>query len=338
MYSTIYRKKKGGHFRSRESFVPVIDRRSTSAFPSCFPNNVGIMGHSKALQLGSQPHVSTGEDNVQALAVDLSSIRMDSAIVGRPQRNLFRVAEQESHRQGCHPENEYDGNDKNGKRTDPPGNYAGDVIQMPVCTKRTSTNLPVQQPLPVPTMTTRARSKATDPSKPVFSSDAGYSFGDNGIIYIKSPSDIPLVPTQNSILDYVFVYEFEDIPSKEGTPLIQRWMNCSNLYFVFQGTQQLGVARTLESHHFQMEYSSVVENLSKLLSSCDNCPRIVIIGPSASYNDDNFFIKLVPPDNPVIPLDVFEQSFIRTRGMSKDRSRQDDNTDFGYCTSISCGR
>ena len=72
---------------------------------------------------------------------------------------------------------------------DLPGNYAGDVD---VTHMQARYNPPVHQPLPSPAMTTRAHSKAFDLSKPVFTDQAGKSFGDNGIAYIQSSPDVTL--------------------------------------------------------------------------------------------------------------------------------------------------
>ena len=59
----------------------------------------------------------------------------------------------------------------------------------------------------------------------------------------------------------------------------------------------------------------------------NNFLHITIIGPEASHDNDNIFVKALPVKNQVIPTDLLLISLSRTKGMSKDKLCQTYHTD-----------
>ena len=167
-------------------------------------------------------------------------------------------------------------------------------------------------------------------------------FSGKDVIHVKSIDDVDcLFTVAGSIVDYLFVYEFQADRHESTTRLsmMKRWRRCKNIYFVMQGTQQCGCAKHLENFHFQMHSNEVVKSLSTLIAeSGDDIPDIKIIGPNASYEDCNICVKNMNEEQMIISPQLLLNTLSKTSAMSTDKTRQHHNADFGYCSSISCGR
>ena len=138
-----------------------------------------------------------------------------------------------------------------------------------------------------------------------------------------------------SISDYAFVYEFRDGKNPPpGTYPFQRWKGCTHVYAVFQGVEQVGAAKHLENSHGQMSITRLVKELKKMFNlELSTIPRVVLIGPEASYKDDNMYISNANVLQEVVPVQKCLQVVMKSIGKSKDTSRQRMFSDLGFTSS-----
>ena len=96
------------------------------------------------------------------------------------------------------------------------------------------------------------------------------NFPPTDVYEIKSVNDIPKdLEFKCDISSFPFIYEFERTRKASSSKMstVSRWKKCSDIYVVFQGCQQIGLARHLEHNHYQESIGIVISNISSLFDS-----------------------------------------------------------------------
>lgn len=146
------------------------------------------------------------------------------------------------------------------------------------------------------------------------------------------------------IRDYVFVYEFGGDVRTIGWPEHSRWKCCTHVYFVWQGTNQLGAARTLYIPHLQISTSDAIKELKKIKFPCST--KFILVGPEGDIDDFNMYITHSPSPKEI--EEIFFPEYIeltiekfqltnkpKEKNNEKEReARQRDYVDLGYCSHV----
>ena len=91
-------------------------------------------------------------------------------------------------------------------------------------------------------------------------------------------------------------------------------------------------------NHYQEGVGVLLEELLHLFDGEGPFLVIKCIGPNASFEDDNLFVKTFGINETILPVSLVSSMLDKTRPLCADKNRQDDNADIGYCSSVNCAR
>lgn len=103
-----------------------------------------------------------------------------------------------------------------------------------------------------------------------------------------------------TITNYPFLYEFGLPKRMFNNTQSSRWKYCSKIYIVFQGPNQIGVAKHLDTPHYQMS----IKEINKILvdnNNSINCD-LIFVGIQGNINDENMYIQTKALDNIIFPV------------------------------------
>ena len=144
--------------------------------------------------------------------------------------------------------------------------------------------------------------------------------------------------SEKIIHNYPFIYEIgiEKKHWKKETKI--RWMMAKTVYIVFQRETQIGVAKQLNTSHYQLSIEDII-NVCKENNFQLKC-KLIFIGMNGNIDDKDIVVQSIgiddnnlPVENTIEAINLFSEK-PKPIQFQKQEKRQRNYVNFGSCSNI----